>query len=214
MTLQKGQRFRRLVAREDRLPASEYNKLTDSVEVLLKSQPALGFASSSGLSLRRMPAAISNLRAYAEVIETLRREDTTVVPTIEKRDRYEIELLSARLAAWAAGHGTYYPDDLVKFSSKVYKCKIQHESSNPKDPNNGTYWELSTHTEAWVWGYTEDLLEAIPWIQPGELVEVMLYDHPNFPERKWWILGYGPTKVQDGDDYSIMWDGHAKAVFG
>jgi hypothetical protein len=223
MSMMIGEAFKRLVANKDRLPAAQWNKLVDRFEALLRSQPALGFTTSSGISHRNAPAAASVTKTYAKILETLQREDDSVTPVVGERDWYEIEILGLGLSFWDEGYGTYDDDHKVKYTddgaTKVYRCKIQHTAHWTKSPTNGTYWAEDSYTKAWVWGYTDSLLDAVPWLKVGELVEVVQYDHPDFPDRVWWVLDATPTKVTEGDEYSIMWNEdsdqrRAMAVFG
>jgi len=39
-----------------------------------------------------------------------------------------------------------------------------------------------------VFGYSGDLIETIPWLQPDDIVEVVAYDDSRFPLQTWWIL--------------------------
>jgi len=220
MTLQTGPNFKRLVANKDRLPAAEWNKLTERMELLLRSHPQLAFASSGGLSFRRQPIPADASATHATIVSTLQRADTTVDPPLEERDYYEIQIVGANIEDWSENYGTYPKDMIVKHASKLWVCKVEHTARSTREPGlNSTYWEESEYTQAWVWGYSGSLLEAVPWIQVGEYVEVINYQVPGQTGRDWWILNHTPTRVQDGTDYSIMWDDNgsksrAKAVFG
>lgn len=154
-------------------------------------------------------------KAFARIVSTLQRED--VVAGLDAIDYYEIELLAYPIEDWAADHGMYYVDDRVKYNDKIYLCKIEHDSSSSLPPTATSHWLESTYHKAWVYGYSGDLLEAVPWLQVGDIVEVIRYEdsRPEFADREWWIMET-VTRVADGDNYSIMWDAEenrAKAVY-
>ena len=150
----------------------------------------------------------------ARIVQGLARED--VVNSIEARDYYEIELLDYPVDEWSATHGIYYVGDKVKYNYLIYVCRIEHQSSASLPPTATSHWELSTYHKAWVFGYSGDLLEAAPWFQVNEKVEVIRYEDPRFTDREWWILAT-VTRIADGDCYSLMWnddENRLMAVYG
>jgi len=79
--------------------------------------------------------------------------------------------------------------------------------------------------DAWVFGYAGSLLEAIPWFQVDDIIEVVKYDHPDFEAREWWIMETVTRVEEEGEDNedgsptilsSIAWnadENRAMAVF-
>ena len=153
-------------------------------------------------------------KVFARIVSTLRREDE--VNNLTAIDYYEIELLAYPIADWSASHGTYYVDDQVKYNDKIYICLIEHESSSALLPTATSHWKESSYKKAWVFGYSGDLLEAAPWFQIGDIVEVINYNDSRWPEREWWIMET-VIKIADGDKYSLMWnedENRLMAIYG
>ena len=148
-------------------------------------------------------------KIYARIIQTLRRAD--VEAGITAIDYYEIELLDYAVEEWSDAAGiTFEKDTIYKYvpDNKLYRCKITHTNPPALPPNTTpSHWEETSHEKAWVFGYSEDLLEAVPWFQPGDIVEVVLYNDPRWAwgtadEREWWILET-VTRVQTGEGENI-----------
>ena len=159
-------------------------------------------------------------KIYARIVQTLRRADAAADPPVTAIDYYEIELLDYGVQTWSATYGTYYVDDVRKYTSGsttlIYKCIREHPSSTSKSPTNTTYWEEAENTKAWVFGYSGDLLETIPWFQPDDIVEVIKYEDSRWTDREWWIIET-VVRVEDGSNCSVMWNdakNRAMAVFG
>lgn len=207
MTLQVGSSFKRLVPDKDRLPASEWNRLVDRMEALLKSVPANAFASSSGLSFRNtpsLPAGTDPIRA--RIVQTLQYRDEEADE--DEINWYEIELLSDKIEDWSDTHGTYDVDDLVRFESKIYVCIRKHESYIFYSPTNTTYWELAENNKALVWGYDFDLIDSAPWLQVNNLVNVIRYSDSRYPDFNYFILAtVFRIAVPDGEykKQSLYW---------
>lgn len=145
-------------------------------------------------------------RKFARIVQTLRRADESVNPPVTAINWYEIELLDAAIEEWSPDHGVYYEDDIRKHTAagdtKIYKCIREHTSDPSKSPTNTSFWEETTFTKAWVFGYSGDLLEAEPWFQPDDIVEVIRYNDSRWPDRKWWILET-VTRIQAGSGENI-----------
>ena len=137
-------------------------------------------------------------KAFARIVKTLRREDEA--GGLAAIDYYEIELLAYPIADWSADHGMYYVDDRVKYNDKIYLCKIEHDSSVSLPPTATSHWMESTYHKAWVFGYSGDLLEAVPWLQPGDIVEVINYTDSRWPVREWWIMETVFRVEEEGTD--------------
>lgn len=154
---------------------------------------------------KNLQAAGGNYRkAFARIIQTLQRQDLEL--GLPKINWYEIELLSWELEFWSASHGTYFEGDIRKYTvgdtAKIFECTVEHPSNSAIPPTNTSYWKEATATKAWVFGYAEDLIEAVPWFQPGDIVEVVKYEDPRFADREWWILKT-VIRVQTGSDENI-----------
>ena len=218
MSIITGLNFRRLKAGKDRLPASEWNKAVDRLEALLRSNLGLGFASSGGLSFRRVPIpSLGSVAAYARIVQTLQREDVELGH--DKINWYEIELLSLKMQEWASNHGVYYIRNLVKYQSKIYECKIEHNASVSFPPTVTSHWKEATNTKAWVFGYSGDLIEGDHWLQVDDIVEVIRYADPRWPDRNYWIME-SVQRIQEGSGENIVcslyWneiDGRAMSVY-
>lgn len=143
-------------------------------------------------------------RAFARIIQTLQREDLEF--DLPKINWYEIELLSLELEFWSATHGTYFVGDIRKYDvdtvAKIFECTVEHPSNPAIPPTNASYWKEATATKAWVFGYSDDLIEAVPWFQPGDIVEVVRYTDPRWADREWWIWET-VMRVQIGSDENI-----------
>lgn len=157
----------------------------------------------------------------ARIIQTLRRADEGA--GITEIDYYEIEFLNSAVEEWSSSHGTYFVGDIIKYTSEgiqlIYGCILEHEAAVGKEPTNETYWEESTHLKAWVFGYSGDLIETIPWFQPDDIVKVIKYSDSRWEDREWWILET-VVRVQTPSngtvDCSIAWnavDNRAMGVF-
>lgn len=146
-------------------------------------------------------------KAFARIIQTLQREDLEL--ELPKINWYEIELLALELEFWSATHGTYFEGDIRKYNvgdvAKIFECTVEHPSNPAIPPTNTSYWKKATVMKAWVFGYSEDLIEAVPWFQPGDIVEVIKYDdkRPEFANREWWILET-VMRVQIGSGENII----------
>lgn len=134
----------------------------------------------------------------------MQREDEELGLT--KINWYEIELLALELEFWSATHGTYFVGDIRKYNvdnvAKIFECTVEHPSSAAIPPTNTSYWKEATATKAWVFGYSEDLIEAEPWFQPGDIVEVIKYEDVRFPDREYWLLET-VTRIQTGSGENI-----------
>ena len=67
-----------------------------------------------------------------------------------------------------------------------------------------------------MFGYSGDLINASPWFQPEDIVEVIRYIDDRWPDREWWLLETA-TRIRDGDNYSLMWndeEDRLMSVFG
>jgi len=131
----------------------------------------------------------------ARIVQTLQRADPAASPPVTAVNWYEVELMNAAIEEWSdAGGLTFQKGNIYKQQNKLYECKI-------------------THT---MFGYSGDLLEAVPWFQPGDIVEIIKYIDDRWPERQWWILETA-IRIKDGDSCSLKWnsDEHRlMAVFG
>ena len=180
------------------------------------------------LRKRSRPGGGGINKVYARIVQTLRRADQSVTPAVTAIDYYEIELLEYAIEQWSATHGVYYVGDKVKYTvdnvAKIFECKLEHPSSLAKSPTNTTYWQETSYKKAWVFGYSGDLLETIPWFQPDDIVEVVNYEDGRWSDREWWILETVIRVEEEGVDEngdpiiecSITWDAEdnrAKAVY-
>ena len=142
--------------------------------------------------VQKMKAVRHAGRKFARIVQTLRRADESVSPPVTAIDWYEIELLNAAIEEWSPDHGVYYEDDIRKYTvagdTKIYKCILEHVSHPSKSPTNTSFWEVTTSIKAWVFGYSGDLLETVPWFQAGDIVEIINYDDSRWQDREWWIL--------------------------
>lgn len=154
---------------------------------------------------KNLPSGGNYRKAFARIIQTLQRED--VVEGLTLINWYEIELLALELEFWDAAYGTYFPGDIRKYTvgnvAKIFECTVEHPSSAAIPPTNTSYWKEATATKAWVFAYSEDLIESDHWYQPDDIVEVIKYDDPRFPDREWWILGT-VARIQMGSGESIV----------
>lgn len=201
MSIQTGQRFKRLIPNKSRLSASEYNRAMTLLEKISRSTFIDGFAGASGFLTRRTPTPSSSSAAvYARIVQTLQREDVEL--GYEKINWYEIELLSLKMQDWTPNHGVYYVEDLVKYQSKIYECKIEHNASPSLPPIVMSHWEEASNTRAWVFSYSGDLIEGDHWFQVGDIVEVVRYIDPRWSNREYWILG-SVQRIQTGSGENI-----------
>lgn len=157
------------------------------------------------LRKRSRPGGGSN-KIYARIIQTLRRADETADPPITAIDYYEIELLDYTVEEWSNADGvTFLEDSIYKYAhdNKLYRCKITHTNPPALPPNTTpSHWEETSHKKAWVFGYGGDLLEAVPWLQLDDIVEVIPYSDPRWEDREWWILET-VTRIQTGSGENI-----------
>lgn len=182
------------------------------------------------LRKRSRPGGGGTNKVYARIVQTLRRADQSVTPAVTAIDYYEIELLDFSVEQWSATHGVYYVGDKVKYTvdsvAKIFEVKEgrEHVSSLSRPPTNTTYWQETTYNKAWVFGYSGDLLQTIPWFQPDDIVEVINYIDSRWPDREWWILETVIRVEEEGVDEdgdpiiicSMTWDAEknrAKAVY-
>lgn len=215
MTMQAGHSFRKLIPNKSRISASEYNRAMVLIEKLARSTLMNSFTGASGILTRRDPVPPSSATAiYARIVQTLQREDVEL--SHDKINWYEIELLSLKLQDWVPDHGTYYVGNLVKYQSKIYECKIEHNASASFPPTVVSHWGEASNIKAWVFGYSGDLIEAVPWFQVDDIVEVIRYDDSRWSDRKYWILKT-VIQVEEGNNYSLTWndeENRLMAVFG
>jgi len=151
MTLQ-GQEYKDYTAHEDEMSARDLNAVRDDLGKLLRSAVANGLIDSTGILTRRKPTTpVGATKKFARIVHTLQREDE--LNDLKKRNWYEIELLAYAVKGWSATHGTYYEDELVKFTydavTLIYRCKIEHTASEALAPvvdGNvvASHWEEST----------------------------------------------------------------------
>ena len=178
------------------MSARDLNAVREDLGKMLRSLVAGGIIDSTGILTRRKPSRPAGAtKKFARIVHTLQRADDENNITV--RNWYEVELLQYAVQVWSATHGTYYENELVKFTydgtTLIYRSKIEHVASAALAPvvdGNvvSSHWEESTQTKAWVFGYSGDLIETIPWLQPDDIVEVVAYDDDRFEDRTWWIL--------------------------
>jgi len=154
----------------------------------------------------------------ARIVQTLQRADPAASPPVTAVNWYEVELMNAAIEEWSdAGGLTFQKGNIYKQQNKLYECKITHTNPPALPPDTtSSHWKEATSMKAWVFGYSGDLLEAVPWFQPGDIVEIIKYIDDRWPERQWWILETA-IRIKDGDSCSLKWnsDEHRlMAVFG
>ena len=143
---------------------------------------------------------------YARIVQTLRRANPAAEPPVTAIDYYEIEFLDHVIEIWSATHGTYFEGDVRKYtydgSTLIYRCTREHPSSLSLPPTVTSHWEEAENKKAWVFGYSGDLLEAAPWFQPNDIVEVVNYIDNRWPDREWWIMET-VGRIQAGEGANI-----------
>lgn len=143
---------------------------------------------------------------YARIVQTLRRANAAADPPVTAIDYYEIELLEFSIEQWSATHGVYYVGDKVKYTvenvAKIFECKIEHPSSLALPPTVISHWQETTYKKAWVFGYSGDLLDAAPWFQPNDIVEVVNYIDSRWADRECWIMET-VSRIQAGSGANI-----------
>ena len=175
------------------------------------NQKMSGFDERARLERPPSPEMVQKTKAVrhpggikARIIQTLHRADEEA--GLAAIDHYEIELLDYTVAEWSSANGvTFLEDSIYKYvpNDKLYRCKITHTNPPALPPDTTpSHWTETTATKAWVFGYSGDLLEAAPWLQPGDIVEVIIYSDPRWPDREWWILET-VTRIQTGSGENI-----------
>jgi len=213
-----------------KLSAREYNRAIDLLAGVANSLHIEGFVDSSGFHTRRLPVSISEdvTKIYAKITQTLSRGD--VLQGIEEIDHYKIKIMGEiGISEWKVGQD-YTIGTIIKItqdSEVTYRGCIKKHTSNNSDKkwNNNTYWEDSAgDIDAWVSGYSENLLYTIPWFQVDEIVEVagrQDFDEDGQPtgETVWYILETVMRTeeiVENERHYSLLWnqdEKRAMAVF-
>jgi hypothetical protein len=166
-----------IIGERDRISAREYNRRGKTIQTLTRSAGTLALSDSSGLHIRRSAVVGEFAPVFAYIIQTLRRENIETGDTL--RNWYEIDFVS-NLIPEHDSTKSYSKDTKVKDNGQVYNAF--RDVPTGIAISNTSYWEESSSTKAYVFGYDEDLIEGDNWIPVGVKVEV-IYD-----EGEWRIL--------------------------
>lgn len=203
----------------------DLNNVRRTLKKLAHSLPSDGIVGHNGVVTRRRGDRRGVSIKKARIISTLQREDHLL--GLSAVDYYTIEVLGAELADWLATHGIYYKGDVVKHEVdlviKSYVSLVEHLASAALPPPTPSHWEETSILQALVFGYSGNLLETIPWFQPGDIVYVIYYEDERFTQT-WWIIETVTRVEEEGEDEngdpiiicSMTWDAkanRAKAVY-
>lgn len=146
---------------------------------------------------------------FATIVDTISKGD--VIDGTDPKTKYYVKMKDEAVDAWVSSETSYAEGDLVRYDGRIWECTKDHESHISRPPaSDSAFWKAWGEMAMTVLHFKEENLpDAIPYYQIGNIVEVCQY------ENVWYILGTVINYVK-GTKYSLMWDeedGRAKAVF-